>query len=370
MAKQLGEVCAGPGECDSSACVDGVCCDRACAGGCELCNAAGSVGTCKVSGSPAKCGVECLENGLFRNLACDGTSAECTPLGDGQTCGGAGCVVLASGKGVCAQCSAAIACPTEGQSCVDGKCVVVSAPPPAGCQVDADCNRADLRCVAGSCQAPVANGKRDFSSIEPLPLDESCGCRLPGAGGGIEGLPAGFFATLCAGLVLLRRKKRWRARVFVAGALAASLGAGTIALGACSPQEDLPANQACIDTPIALSAVVLACTGDYDAARRVGNGFEGKYQCQATDVADTPRYYRCPADLRALPCADVKTANGDYEQLLGRSAACRLLFTRPDGSEIPPLTTSPPPGGAGGGGGGGSDAAGAAGDAGATGGTP
>jgi len=42
-----GTACAGSGECTSANCVDGVCCDKPCAGQCEYCKSTGSVGTCK-----------------------------------------------------------------------------------------------------------------------------------------------------------------------------------------------------------------------------------------------------------------------------------------------------------------------------------
>ena len=46
--------CLSPDECDSGACVDGFCCDRACDGDCEACNVTGVEGTC--SPSPAGSG--------------------------------------------------------------------------------------------------------------------------------------------------------------------------------------------------------------------------------------------------------------------------------------------------------------------------
>lgn len=371
MAKQLGEVCTGASECDSNACADGVCCDRACTEGCERCDKTGSVGTCGLTGDASKCGLRCLDASQYQELRCDGQSPACQSTGSGaSSCGGAGCLVLPSGKAVCAKCSDAVPCEDSLRVCRDGVCVDPTPKPPAPvqCKQDADCGSPDLVCAAEVCQARGTSSA--FASIEPLPLDESCGCRVPGAAGGIEAVPGGVFGSLCAALVLLRRRRTRRARGLLLAVFAAALTLGAISSSGCSPQEDLPANQACVDTPIALSAVVLACTDDYDAARRVGNGFEGKYRCNATDVADTPRYYRCPADLRKLPCADVKAANEDYEQLLGRSNACRLLFSHLDGTALPPVALLSPDGVGGAGGGGGADGIDNAGAAGVAGSTP
>lgn len=41
-----GALCASGSQCSSGTCADGVCCNRACAGTCEACNVASSVGTC------------------------------------------------------------------------------------------------------------------------------------------------------------------------------------------------------------------------------------------------------------------------------------------------------------------------------------
>ncbi|HMC93136.1 MAG TPA: hypothetical protein VKO16_00045, partial [Polyangia bacterium] len=52
--KPLGHVCGAASECASKQCVDGVCCDTACAGGCRSCNLAGSPGKCSMiaAGNP------------------------------------------------------------------------------------------------------------------------------------------------------------------------------------------------------------------------------------------------------------------------------------------------------------------------------
>lgn len=55
-----GEACAGPSECASGACVDGVCCAGPCDGICMACDVAGSEGTCALIPFPLDPDMECL----------------------------------------------------------------------------------------------------------------------------------------------------------------------------------------------------------------------------------------------------------------------------------------------------------------------
>ncbi len=63
----LGETCSTNAECKSQFCADGVCCNEQCGGGCGLCNAIGSAGTCKPREKATACGA----------YACTGTSTVC-----------------------------------------------------------------------------------------------------------------------------------------------------------------------------------------------------------------------------------------------------------------------------------------------------
>ncbi len=70
-----GDLCTEGDQCDSSFCADGVCCDSACAGGCDVCTAtlgATSDGTCDVVTAGTSVEPSCSPN------ICDGASGDCT----------------------------------------------------------------------------------------------------------------------------------------------------------------------------------------------------------------------------------------------------------------------------------------------------
>lgn len=75
-----GRACAGPGDCASRKCVDGVCCDTACDETCMACNAERSVGTC----SPLGPGVEDEPDCVREHKVCDGMGA--CKLAPGRRC--------------------------------------------------------------------------------------------------------------------------------------------------------------------------------------------------------------------------------------------------------------------------------------------
>jgi len=70
-----GSQCADGSQCQSSFCVDGVCCDRACDGQCEACAESASLGTCTaVQGMPRAPRSACSGTGTCAG-SCDGTNA-------------------------------------------------------------------------------------------------------------------------------------------------------------------------------------------------------------------------------------------------------------------------------------------------------
>ncbi|MEM6957834.1 MAG: Dickkopf N-terminal cysteine-rich domain-containing protein [Myxococcota bacterium] len=135
-----GFACARDAECSSDECVEGVCCNAPCVGGCESCLAArqgtgGSTGQCLPvadggAGDPT-CG---------GNLLCDGTSRSCP----GACMINADCV--------------------SGFFCDLGSCVLKAAPGTA-CTLNAECNTD--RCVDGVCCTSDCDG-----------LCESCSAAL------------------------------------------------------------------------------------------------------------------------------------------------------------------------------------------------
>ncbi|MBK7402551.1 MAG: hypothetical protein IPJ34_41560 [Myxococcales bacterium] len=77
--KTGGTPCVADPECDSSHCVDGVCCDGGCVGQCEACDVAGSVGKCvAVKGAPHAARPACpgAEAALCARASCDGATRD------------------------------------------------------------------------------------------------------------------------------------------------------------------------------------------------------------------------------------------------------------------------------------------------------
>lgn len=109
-----GTPCQGPAECTSESCVDGVCCDRACDGTCETCDATGSVGACTFVAA----GISDETCNQFGERQCDGagtcksaTGQACVG-GDGTTCVSGFCVDNNCCENACA--GACMRCNTEG----------------------------------------------------------------------------------------------------------------------------------------------------------------------------------------------------------------------------------------------------------------
>jgi hypothetical protein len=199
--KPDGQACSGPAQCASGFCIDGVCCNSACAGTCQACNVSGRLGTC----SPATAGTRdtaCAEEAVKTcglDGTCDGAGAcrkypagtVCIPgICAGNSVSGAGScdgrgtcqsgTTVTCGAYACAAGTCKTACTSNGDctspsTCAGGKCGVWKAVGQA-CAAATEC--ASGNCVDGACcSAP------------------SCGacftCNLLGAAGSCKPVPAG-----------------------------------------------------------------------------------------------------------------------------------------------------------------------------------
>ncbi|MEB2313494.1 MAG: hypothetical protein OZ921_14425 [Sorangiineae bacterium] len=146
-----GDPCASKEACVSNLCVDGVCCNAACAGQCEACAEPGSEGTCTpVAGAPrgdrAECAAGTAESPC-EAASCDGTTRDqCLGLvGPSVTCRAASCTGgLAT---VVAKCDGQGACPAEQTVKCEPYVCAGDACGKAPCATDADCS-AKFRCAA------------------------------------------------------------------------------------------------------------------------------------------------------------------------------------------------------------------------------
>jgi hypothetical protein len=183
--KAEGASCGGDGECSSTFCRDGVCCEGACSGGCRSCNAAGKAGkctfvaagvndprsVCKDAGSASckndgKCdgagncrnypaATECVaqscnagnNTGSFR-YECDG-SGSCGKTKDPVSCAPGHC----GGNACTLQCSTSQDCVAP-NTCVNGFCG--KKPQGQVCNTDSECQQGN--CVDGVCCESTCTG--------------------------------------------------------------------------------------------------------------------------------------------------------------------------------------------------------------------
>ena len=84
----LAAICSLDGDCDSTHCVDGYCCDAVCSGNCDHCNVAGSIGTCTdvASDCIGNCDVCSSGNCAAVEATCTGNCAVCSGSGTEFNC--------------------------------------------------------------------------------------------------------------------------------------------------------------------------------------------------------------------------------------------------------------------------------------------
>jgi hypothetical protein len=158
-AAAQGTSCALGTECTSGSCVDGVCCDTACAGLCQACSTAkkggGANGTCGPIAAGSDPDSECAATAASTcgtSGACDGAGA-CQRWAAGTSCGAnvcAGSLVtpkLCDGAGTCASGAGTDCAP---YACASGACKT-------SCATSADCAGSNV-CVGTACVPPLSNG--------------------------------------------------------------------------------------------------------------------------------------------------------------------------------------------------------------------
>ncbi len=165
--------CTTGADCKSGYCADGVCCDSSCAGQCEACDVAGSVGKCSpVTGLPHAGRTACFDGAgdTCKALTCDGNRdrLKCVAFANGpeKTCGPKTCKDGATevdeprcdGTGGCIASTATRSC--AGYACGDGGCKTA-------CSAPSDCASSYV-CNGGKCEpAPSASCNGDLTASVP-----------------------------------------------------------------------------------------------------------------------------------------------------------------------------------------------------------
>ncbi|HLK89682.1 MAG TPA: hypothetical protein VKZ18_07305 [Polyangia bacterium] len=128
-AQANGATCNQASECASGFCVDGVCCDTACTDSTMTCFSVGSIGTCtpvfvpqpRANGVACKQGSECASgfcvDGVCCNTACADSSMTCDGVGSVGTCTAA---TTSTPQALGTSCTTAVQCASA--FCVGGVC--------------------------------------------------------------------------------------------------------------------------------------------------------------------------------------------------------------------------------------------------------
>jgi hypothetical protein len=159
----LGSACSKAGDCPSGFCVDGVCCETACAGQCESCAEANKKGIClAVTGAPRAGRTACAGAAPCAGT-CDGANrSACTFPGSSQSCRAGSCANAVAT--VAAGCDGKGACPAiETVSCAPNTCAAAICA--GGCSDTAPCTGTNF-CSAGKCMPKKANGQTCMTAPE------------------------------------------------------------------------------------------------------------------------------------------------------------------------------------------------------------
>ncbi|HEX8950712.1 MAG TPA: hypothetical protein VF945_02650, partial [Polyangia bacterium] len=263
VPRGLGYPCALPGDCDSSACVDGYCCDSFCdpadpANLCKACSVPGSEGHCVAAAAGTdphqQCAADpattCGKDGL-----CDGKGG-CERWAAGTACGTASCTggsatyaPVCDGNGTCVS-PAPVSCAPYACGSATA-CATTCTPPAVDCAPPAVCTNGSCgkRALGQPCTAP-SDCTSNFCAPQGVCCDSACtgscvACNLLGKLGQCTPLAAG---TQCAAAGCLGDSK-----------LSPRLcdGAGTCqpaTTTACTPYSCDPATAQCYARPCASSA--------------------------------------------------------------------------------------------------------------------
>jgi hypothetical protein len=149
--KANGQSCRSDDECDSTLCVDGVCCGSSCGGLCQACNVPGHEGTC-ASVSAGTRSTACAQQ-MAVSCGFDGTcdgSGGCRRYPAGVACASPSC--QGSTLSVAAACDGQGTCLTAPAiACAPYACDVAAARCRTTCAGDADCAGASCDLTTGSC---------------------------------------------------------------------------------------------------------------------------------------------------------------------------------------------------------------------------
>jgi len=213
----LGTPCTTPGTCPANSsgvknCVDGVCCDSACAGQCQACNTSSQVGTCvTISGPPVGKRTACPmgeSSNPCSMKVCDGTSpTACTSfVGSDVTCGVASCIDGVGTPGAVCEgdggCKLVVAKSCGAYACVSNACATACTDT-SECSPGSYCNVATHKCVKPD--AALASESADAAAGPASTPKVTTGCDVS------WGAPGGGSLVALAGLVgalgLARRRR-------------------------------------------------------------------------------------------------------------------------------------------------------------------
>jgi hypothetical protein len=197
-----GQTCTMNSECDSAFCVDGVCCESACAGACQSCSNPATRGKCVPTAAgvaDSGCAVQAAST-CGTNGKCDGKGA-CAKYDNNTTCRGAKCDAAGNTGTMAAKCNNGT-CPasttrscTPFKGCNGNNCL-------GTCGSDTQCAGGTV-CNAGSCGKRENGGKcgkgGDCSSgncVEGVCCNTACNgicksCAIPGMQGTCTNVAAG-----------------------------------------------------------------------------------------------------------------------------------------------------------------------------------